>query len=126
MLHFFRCSVVLAWDNEVTHKALSEYATESSVLNVNNGNYLKNLGFKFGLKEELAWGAQKQTVAKWIRDGANLEDIGSRPFNHFHNPLLPWLDAGLWGSNQSALLWAQSYNSSQQPMSADWSWQRTR
>jgi hypothetical protein len=117
---------LFAWDNVVTHKGLSEYAAETSILSANNGDYLKNLGFNLGLEEVFTWGVNKQTVTKWIREGADLEDNGSRPFNHFHNPLQPWLNAGLWGSNQSALLWSQSYNESQQPMADDWSWQRTR
>jgi len=120
---------LFAWDNKVTHKDLSKYAAENSVLDISKGNYImKNLGFTSGLAEKFMWNNKSQSVLLWIREGADFEDNGTRWRNHFHNPLKRWLDAGLsdiwWG--QSSLLWTQSYDGSQQPMTDDWSWQRTR
>ena len=43
----------LSWDDGITHKDLSEYAAESSVLNKDKGDYLRTLGFFRGLKEPI-------------------------------------------------------------------------
>ena len=127
----------LSWDNEVTHKDLSEIAAQNSVLNAQTDNCLKNLGLNKGLKEVFKWN-KKQAITDWLREGADLEDAGnlwqsvtkqSRSYNHFHNPTkqYPWTDAGLNDyiaipnplppfippyinfntSGESALLWAQ-------------------
>jgi hypothetical protein len=123
--------VALAWNDEITHKDISEYAAEVSVLGKTSGDYLKNLGFTSGIDENLSWGNRTQLIRLWIRDGAFYEDAGNRSYNHFHNPLLqPWPTAGLSdlcliGHCQSALLWAQSYNAGQPPVD-NWSWQHTR
>lgn len=123
-----------AWNAEVTHKDLSRYAVDISILQPCAGNanqqcnYLQSVGLVKGLNEELVWNSRTQIVRDWLAEGGELEDYATRWRNHFHNPLQPWLAAGLsdlW-SGQSALLWAQSYNDSQQPMADDWSWQRTR
>jgi hypothetical protein len=124
-----------AWNAEVTHKDLSRYAADVSVLkpcldnNEQQCDYLKKIGLEHGLKDELTWSSRTKIVKEWLAEGGELEDYATRWRNHFHNPFnKPWLEAGLsdlW-SGQSALLWAQSYNESQQPMADDWSWQRTR
>src|SRR5574341_1410539 len=122
---------IFAWDDKTTHKDISEYAAEYSVLNSSTENYMKSLGFDGGLTEKFIWNNKTQSVLLWLREGAELEDYATRPFNHFHNPIPSWPTAGLSnlcliGQCQSALLWAQSFNDSQQPMADDWSWQRTR
>lgn len=110
----------LPWNDGVTHRDLSQYAAESSVLGSVKGDYLKNIGFTKGLKEELIWNTTKDTLVNWLREGALLEDSGAywqaafnyaRYNNHFHNPLQPWSSAGLtdWVpfTTKSAVLWAQ-------------------
>jgi hypothetical protein len=110
---------VFPWDNNVTHKDLSEHAADNSVLSKNKGDYLKNLGFNTGLDEVFTWQGETLTVTKWLRKGAYAEDAGSnfqgligmaRYNNHFHNPLKPWGSAGLNDlgyTGASTVLWAQ-------------------
>ncbi len=138
----FNGNNAFSWDNKVTHRDLSEYAAVSSVLGKDKGDYLKNLGFDEGLKEELKCVETKRTIKKWLAEGAELEDTSNalfplfgttRSFNHFHNPLKPWSEAGLddWVlflhyTGQSSLLWAQDGANQQNFPERDWSWQKTR
>jgi hypothetical protein len=123
-----------AWEENVTHKDLSDISAGYSVLSKNNGAYLNNLGFNKEMLEELTWNSNKKTIKDWLQDGAKLEDEGTklemaantgRSNNHFHNPLKEWNSAGLFDSysitnpsppfntltyyvyGQSALVWAQ-------------------
>ena len=116
-----------AWDDKVTHKDLSEYAADNSVLNSSSESYMKSLGYDGGLTEKFGWDKKTQSVLLWIREGSELEDLAPRWLNHFHNPLKRWADAGL-GLWRSALLWAQDGNAQMDPETGngDWSWQKTR
>jgi hypothetical protein len=139
-----------AWEENVTHKDLSDISAGYSVLSKSNGDYLKNLGFNKEMLEELTWNSNKKTIKDWITEGSKLEDEGTywemitnvgRSNNHFHNPLKPWASAGLDDDytlgeivynvvGQSALLWAQ--NPAKQgafrndKTEWDWSWQTVR
>jgi len=137
LLNFILVSNVLSWDNDVTHKDLSSFAAENSILNKNNGDYLKNLGFSKELLEEFKWNQDRKTVKDWLRDGAFYEDAGNwvnaimataRWKNHFHNPLKPWSEAGLTDiqSGESSLLWAQDGSNQQGFLEKDWSWRKVR
>ena len=137
---------VLAWDNQVTHRDLSEYAAENSVIGKNKGDYLKNFGFNNALDDSLTWGGNTQKIRNWIRDGADFEDAGNygdmatgrgRSYNHFHNPLkqYPWTDAGLddWialppfhTTGESSIIWAQDSVTQSASVGGDWSWQNVR
>ena len=137
-------NIALSWDDKVTHKDLSEYAAENSVLDKNKGDYLKNLGFVEELKAEFRLSGSKQSVTKWLREGAMLEDSSGplsvgyingkgRSFNHFHNPLKPWDEAGLndWMGplhfiGKSSILWAQDGTYQRNFYEGNWSWQKTR
>jgi hypothetical protein len=97
-------NAVFSWDNEVTHKDLSIYAANSSVLSKAKGDFLQKLGFANALDEYFQFGNRRQKVYEWLQEGAFLEDAGSfsdyvfgtaRSFNHFHNPTKPWDSAGL-------------------------------
>ncbi|MFQ5598534.1 MAG: hypothetical protein ACE5GK_10840 [Nitrospiria bacterium] len=126
----------MAWDNETTHRDLSEVAAERSALG--NG-YLQNvLGINAGLGARLHWDGGKRkkqkSILEWLQDGGEFEDDSGRFFNHFHNPLRPhpWSDAGLNDSvlgfsftGGSALLWAQNAGTLPDP-NLDWSWQAVR
>lgn len=81
----------LAFDNEVTHKRLTEKAITSShiddylidKLNYESGTETTVKGFK---------------IKEWLREGSYLEDEpGCRASNHFHNPLntLSWTESGM-------------------------------
>ncbi|MEM7828500.1 MAG: hypothetical protein QW561_04090 [Candidatus Aenigmatarchaeota archaeon] len=128
-----------SWNDKVTHKDLSKFAAENSVLDISKGNYMKNLGFSAGLSEKFIWNSKAQSGLLWLQEGAELEDDSSpgfpiipgsttRSFNHFHNPLKPWSQAGLddtW-TGESSLLWAQDGTDQQNFPSGDWSWQKVR
>ncbi|MFA5352806.1 MAG: hypothetical protein WC291_01120 [Thermodesulfovibrionales bacterium] len=145
------CHNAFPWDNEVTHRDLSGFAADFSVLSLSKGNYLSKIGFKEGLSEFLKWGSSERTVKKWLHEGAYREDEGNlwemkfntaRFNNHFHNPLraaVNWNIAGLddyvsippfFVFGESALLWAQDgirqsdFRNSQSEW--DWSWQTIR
>jgi hypothetical protein len=136
-LNFMRNNDASAWDNHITHKDLSEFAAENSVISKYREDYLKNLGFGKGLDEIFKWGVTQQKVRQWLRAGAELEDAQApffplygttRSFNHFHNQLKPWDNAGLndiW-TGKSSLLWAQDGIYQQGFPDGDWSWQKTR
>ena len=131
----------LSWDDKVTHKDLSNFAAENSVLSQAQGNYLINLGLNKGLDEPLTWNGISRNISLWLQEGAQLEDKSStlfpilgttRSLNHFHNPLKPWSQAGLddyylghW-TGESSLVWAQDGNAQQNVVEGDWSWQKTR
>src|SRR5574341_1813809 len=65
---------IFAWDDKTTHKDISEYAAEYSVLNSSTENYMKSLGFDGGLTEKFIWNNKTQSVLLWLREGAELED----------------------------------------------------
>ncbi len=139
-------SIALSW-TEKTHETLSEYAAENSVLRdcINttdtNCDYLKNLGFEEGIEEYLQW-YKYEKIRKWLAEGAHLEDETTsllpaygvmRSVNHFHNPLKPWLEAGLddWFlglhyTGQSSLMWAQDKTNQENHVGGDWSWKTIR
>jgi len=128
---------VLAWDNEKTHRDISGFAGNNSVLSIGKGDYLKTLGFTEGLNQRFKWGNAEKTAKEWLQDGAFLEDEGSywdavtgkaRYTNHFHNPLKPWSAAGLSDlqSGESSLLWAQDSARQSVSLGGDWSWQKIR
>jgi len=134
-----------------THQDITSYAVEQSMLYVNDGAFLKQLGFSEGIYTPLKWnvshdgqvyGNTTKRVIQWLSDvGAPLEDGNLRELNHFHNPLT---NSGLWGVWLSTAYWAQDGNAqahwtkpaaNDQPMIwdfqdsnpfTDWSWQKTR
>lgn len=140
---------VLAWDDKITHKDLSKYAADLSILRLCNNdqdqncNYLKTLGLNKGLLEIIEWNGnstiKKGKVEDWLREGEELEDASSfgfpilpssttRSFNHFHNPLKDWTQAGLndlW-TGESSLLWAQDRTSQQNIVEGDQTWQQAK
>jgi hypothetical protein len=131
------CQNVYSWDNEVTHRDLSGYAAEISVLEKNEGDYLKNLGFENALDEYFLSGQIRNKVREWLREGAFLEDEASssdtvtgraRYNNHFHNPLKPWSAAGLSDlqNGESSIMWAQDSVDQEGSSGGDWSWRKVR
>lgn len=90
-----------SFDNELTHKKLTESAIDKSQLN----DILKNnLGIQNGVNEYL----QNRKIRDWLREGSFLEDVPDcRASNHFHNPLntLPWTNSGMSDSPWYINLW---------------------
>jgi len=70
------------------------------------------------------------TASRLVEDGARFEDDALRYRNHFHNPLLPWKDAGLDALGvraQSSVLWQQDPAQDSALLGGgDWSWQDAR
>jgi hypothetical protein len=92
--------IVHAYERE-THEQISLKAVDQSRLDVIlKSQYAVDKGI-----QELASG---NSIRKWIGTGANQEDVPfTRALNHFHNPLLPWGQAGL-PLSQSSVLWQQN------------------
>ena len=89
-----------------THRELSQRAVRSSNLD----NILKTqLNVLRGIENDIF---NDNTVIDWIEDGSEREDDSGRFFNHFHNPLRRWDEAGLrvLGDQvaDSSILWGQS------------------
>ncbi len=131
--------------DQATHREIAERAAQPSVSSIDQ--ILKSeLGLQNGLKETFQGisDPRSRTVEQLIGDGAFFEDASFRFFNHFHNPLRPWDQAGLRTFSilgvplvraQSSVLWQQ--NTSQDmtfvftPLpflsgGGDWSWQDAR
>lgn len=130
-----RNSEIFGWDNQITHKDLSQYAADNSVLS--KGDCLKRLGFNAGLSEKFLWNNKVQSALLWLREGAYKEDVGTnaegafsmaRYNNHFHNPLKPWDSAGLNDvcAGGSSILWAQNGPWQTGYPEGDWSWKKAR
>lgn len=117
-----------------SHRLLNSRAAALSTLD----DYLKRqLGFTGGIVETFS-GKQAR---EWIRDGGVAEDqafgiepLGAvfRSINHFHNPLLPWDQAGLnatsicppfFLSGEASVRWAQDPN---QGLSGNAAWNDAR
>jgi len=106
------CKDICAWENRVTHPALSSIAADNSVLSENKDNYLSGIGYSACLKEAFKWNDITKTAKQWLQEGAELEDGKLRELNHFHNPLKPWSQAGLHilgvvPFGESTVLWSQ-------------------
>ena len=154
ILVFLLASSFILWQTsdvfalkEDTHRAINEEIAQKTINDFSLNDYLSNsLGFQKGTKEYLngfdADGliARKQ-VFEWLGYGGEQEDwpgnwqdfvLGnpSRSYNHFHNPLKAWSEAGLNDtvlgipySGESSVLWSQDTN---QIIGGQWSWQTAR
>ncbi len=117
----FLCAIVfcalnvketIAWNDNESHRKISERAVQSSASLDLNGfikdKYGHNLGLEFAVGED--------TLFEYIQNGSHLEDandenkaIGERAKNHFHDPTRIFNEAGLYNlpfSGKSAAVWA--------------------
>jgi hypothetical protein len=81
---------VWAFDDAVTHREIVRRVIPVS----NIKTYLKEeLGFSNDIGEEL----DGKPISEWLEYGSEMEDAEDicRASNHFHNPALPWYQAGL-------------------------------
>lgn len=118
-----------AWNDDITHKNISENASKHFMLQ--RTDFLKNIGYEKGLEiadNKSSDNTPRPLWRKHIEDGAIEEDAGNiftaYYYNHFHNPLLSWDQAGLntiypFINGESSLLWAQD-------ISNPWPWQKIR
>lgn len=90
----------LAYEIE-THAEMSKRAAQSSVLT--NAELLRSLGLNYPIDSEQQKFPnsknQSQTIIDVIQDGARFEDSGTRPGNHFYNPLTGQGIGGLFFSS---------------------------
>ncbi len=149
LLFFLSISVTPNWawgyDGSV-HSKLNEEAVEFSQ---NLESLLNGFGYPLGIDAVISNYGERKTAQEWIAYGGEAEDYGwlgkkdyprTRAFNHFHDPLKAWDEAGLddyyslmYTANYfrepvSPLLWG--LNPGQQDFTmnftGDWSWGKAR
>jgi hypothetical protein len=103
---------VRAYESE-THREIAERAAQPSISSLDQ--VLKTeLGLPAGVDRTFLGRSRPglRSVTVLIGDGAEAEDVPVwRSFNHFHNPLQPWGQAGLdvlGAAGQSSVLWQQN------------------
>ena len=115
-------TIVVAWDDEVTHKDISEFAALQSSLDSTKGDYLRQIGIN-DIDEILLWNGHvcddkthrtNCNAVDWLKYGAEKEDASkSLPWqgrfqNHFHNPVNgEGLSDMQTETQMSSLNWAQ-------------------
>lgn len=97
-----------AYNEKTTHIKINEAATQQSSLD-------SILKLRFGFADGIEHKFENKPAKQWIEKGGDWEDtifsLGEekgpdhRYLRHFHDPLLTWDKAGLWGFD-SAILWA--------------------
>ena len=108
--------------NVRTHELVNIAAAGSAAFDT----YLREaLGFSNGRETLLQNGPLDLTAELWLAEGGTHEDDGglltARFYNHFHNPLKPWSEAGLHatGHSSSSVQWMQDPNQG-------WGWKDAR
>jgi hypothetical protein len=92
---------------------------ELGAIAVDRSEFDSMLKGRYGIDRGASLAVAGQALRTWVAIGAAREDAPPiRSLNHFHNPLLPWADAGgLLG--QSSVYWQQSPD---QGAGGTWSW----
>lgn len=108
---FIASNIANAYDESV-HPEINEHAVRASKLD-------ETLKTKLGYNEGVETPLTGQKVFWWFRQGGIDEDFLARPLLHFHDPLQPWSNAGLWGINSASVDWAQRSDNGE-------SWQKAR
>jgi len=136
-----------AYDGKV-HRKINENAA-----NPNNSSLDEVLKIQIGIAEgidaELKKDNESKTIKEWIVYAGEAEDFGmswdiqplsTRAFNHFHDPLKDWDNAGLdsivdvpyrgryWRDPTSAILWGLDPDNQDfsRNTTGDWSWGMAR
>ena len=144
-IFFALMTLVLAWPaasasayESETHRELALLSTSPEVSTL-DAVLKTDLGLHGGVRHPLLG----SSVERLVSLGAAGEDNPDlRSLNHFHNPLLPWGDAGLsvggglLARGTSSVLWQQTLGQdaasvrialfSRRVGGGDWSWQDTR
>jgi hypothetical protein len=84
-----------AWDDEVTHPALTEKAINQLKDNWFAPYLENNLGFKDNVREELPYNNKQMSILNILKEGSREEDAWPdkknkdtmRSINHFHSPI---------------------------------------
>ncbi len=129
---------LIAFDNESTHRDLTERAaTISSLVNT---QFLQD---KLGLANGTSTVINKQNITQWLQAGAKKEDEPLfRASSHFHNPLRNWDVSGVRDlpltfklaciaagyPPKSNIHWATGYSSpsTKSPTGNQWDWNAAR
>jgi hypothetical protein len=107
-----------------THSAINEKIVKGVYNGFSFDTFLRNyLGLSDG---EITFLNNKEAY-KWVSEGGITEDEPAygRSRNHFHNPLLPWDQAGLDSgfTGKSLILWAKDQSARRATdVGGDWSW----
>jgi hypothetical protein len=145
-------NLLFSYDGTV-HSKINENAINP--VNSKIDDFLKNqLGVPKGIENKLSKGSVSKTIKEWIKFAGKAEDFGkgngdnslydlvsTRAYNHFHNPLKDWSNAGL---DSSALVFFNNRFYSRDPVSTvlwslnpgaqdfsqnttgDWSWGKAK
>ena len=140
-------SFAIAYDKEVHKKLNQEIANQSNIRNLLYNIGIKNDPNKPDILDNIIG---NKTIKGWLSFGGEAEDYGywpkdspdnTRAFNHFHNPLKEWDDAGLdnfalknlyFGNYLrypvSTILWGLDYGRQDFLMNftGDWSWNKAK
>lgn len=132
--------------NVPTHRLINrEAATTTAVGDSFDVATRESLGLVNGVASVLRGAdGRSLSIAEWLAEGGEREDDGvrfstkARFYRHFHNPLLPWTEAGLRTrypfhllphQYTSSLRWMQTESQATDDGGAtggDWSWQQAR
>jgi len=146
------CNSLLAYDGKV-HKRINEEAASPSNSSLHD-ILMNKLGIAKGIEEKLKKGNEEKSILKWIAFGGAAEDYGkgkegdkwynipsTRGYNHFHDPLKDWDEAGFNkpGLNEtywlfykrypiSSILWGLDPGTQDfiENTTGDWSWGKAR
>ncbi len=149
-INWFWCSFLWAYDG-VVHYRISDNASTASQLDL---VLEKQIGFVDGIESNIkridSEGNEKiQKIWQWIAFGGEAEDYGkkgkndhltTRAYNHFHDPLENWEDAGFdswinfkyrehYGQNPvSSILWGMDTGQQEvaEETTGDWSWSKAK
>jgi hypothetical protein len=146
------CNSLLAYDGKV-HKRINEETASPSNSSLHD-ILMNKLGIAKGIEEKLKKGNEEKSILKWIAFGGAAEDYGkgkegdkwynipsTRGYNHFHDPLKDWDEAGFNkpGLNEtywlfykrypiSSILWGLDPGTQDfiENTTGDWSWGKAR
>ena len=65
---FVHIKHVWSWDNDTTHRDISQIAVEKSALG-SQINLLRNLGYSNGFQNMLTWSGKTRNLLQWIQEG---------------------------------------------------------
>lgn len=108
-----------AFDEQVTHPALTRAITRSSSL---DGVLRNEIGLRDGTATLVGIAvSSRQTISEWFQDGSRFEDDPPcRASHHFHNPLKPFTTSGV--TNQAFVVRLGCSNSGFLPPRSSVTW----
>ena len=127
-------SMAFAWNDKITHRAL----TDRAIQNLQGIGWLvpylqNNLGFKKHVEEVLNNGKENKKIVDLLLEGSEREDDwdGMRFQNHFHEPITNrGLNQGWLVNGESALAWARGTGEgcveSGECLGNEYSWSKAR